>query len=85
MFRVRHCVQCPGCQTWYLIGFSPYGNGAYLVCAGNGAEQEYMLYCFCGTDLRRRWRWREVKACEITTAVHERGYGSAEEVFLISP
>jgi hypothetical protein len=28
-----------------------------------------------------RWRWSEVKACEVSKAAHERGYGTLDEVW----
>ncbi len=78
--RIRQCVECPKCHTCYLIAFSPYGNGSYLVRAGAGAK-EYILYCFCeeGT-VPNRERWADVKPCAITKAVHDRGYGTLDEV-----
>ena len=82
--RVRHCVECPKCKTWYLIAFSPYTNGAYLVRAGEGSGQEYTLYCLCdGADPPTRWRWCEVKTCEVVKPAHERGYGSRDEIWPI--
>lgn len=79
--RVRHCVACPRCQTYYLIAFSPYKNGAYLVRFGEGSGEEYVLYCFCeGTPFASRWRWRQVKECQVTRQAYDRGYGSIPEV-----
>ncbi len=80
--RIRHCVECPKCHTCYLIACSPYKNGAYLVRKGTGSCEEYTLYCFCeGTQMPNRWRWSEVKACEVSKAAHERGYGTLDEVW----
>src|ERR1700722_13475459 len=40
-FRIRHCVKCPKCHTWYLVGFSPYRNGAYLVRTGTSSAGSF--------------------------------------------
>ena len=78
--RIRHCVECPECRTFYLIAFSPYSNGSYLVRTGSDSSEEYTLYCFCdGTQLARTWKWRQPKACEVSTAAHNRGYGTLDE------
>ena len=45
--RIRHCVECPKCLTQYLVGFSPYSNGSYLVPSVVGSSEEYTLYCSC--------------------------------------
>ena len=83
-FRIRHCVECPKCHTCYLIGFSPYSNGAYLVRAGAGSSEECTLHCFCeGAYFPSCWRWREVKACAVSKAAHDRGYGTVEEIWPI--
>jgi hypothetical protein len=78
--RIRQCVECPKCHTCYLIAFSPYRNGSYLVRAGAGAK-EYILYCFCerGT-VPSPGRWADVKSCGVSKAVHDRGYGTLDEV-----
>ena len=34
--RIRHCVECPKCHTRYLVGFSPYRNGSYLMPLSGG-------------------------------------------------
>ena len=82
--RIRHCIECPKCKTWYLISFSPYKNGAYLVRAGDGSDQEYTLYCFCeGGSLANRRRWCEVRTCEVLKPAHQRGYGSPDEIWPI--
>src|SRR5579864_9367271 len=79
--RVRHCVECPRCHTFYLIAFNPYRNGAYLVRTGTGASEEYTLYCLCdGPHHPNVSRWREVRACEVSRTAHQRGYGSLHEV-----
>lgn len=80
--RVRHCVECPRCHTWYIIGFSPYKNGAHLVRTGEGISEQYTLYCLCdGAALPNSWRWREIKTCEVTKLAHHRGYGSRDEIW----
>ena len=82
--RVRHCVECPRCHTCYLIAFSPYRNGSYLVPVLAGSE-EYTLYCFCdGAHQANVCRWPEVKACRISKPTYDRGYGSPDEVRPIS-
>lgn len=79
--RVRHCVECPRCHTWYVIGFSPYRNGAHIVRTGEGIGEQYTLYCLCeAAAVPNRWRWREVKTCEVSKAAHHRGYGSHDEI-----
>src|SRR5271168_1667164 len=79
--RIRHCVECPRCNTCYLIASSPYSNGAYLLRTGAGSSEEYALYCFCeGAEHPSRWRWREVKVCEVSKAAHSRGYGTLDEI-----
>jgi hypothetical protein len=81
--RIRHCVECPKCHTCYLIAFTPYRNGSYLVRAGAGTREEYILYCFCdGGHMPNRGRWRDVKPCAVSKAAHERGYGTLDEVWI---
>jgi len=83
--RVRHCVECPKCHTCYLIAFSPYRNGAYVVRTSAGSREEYTLYCFCeGAQVPSCGRRREVKACEVSKAAHNRGYGTLDEIWPIS-
>src|SRR3974390_2292591 len=80
-YRIRHCVSCPVCFTRYLIGFSPYANGSYIVSSGVGCFEEYTLYCSC-----RRWptpsRWNdnEIRTCTVSDSSYQRGYGSSAEV-----
>ncbi len=84
--RIRHCVECPKCHTFYLIAFNPYRNGAYLVRTGTGSSEEYTLYCRCdGPADSNVSRWREVQPCEVSRAAHKRGYGTQEEVSPITP
>src|SRR5690242_12562012 len=81
--RRRHCVECPGCHTWYLVAFTPYKNGSYLVRTAHGANEEYTLYCFCeGAALPpRSWKWCTTRSCEVSKQAHHRGYGSPQEVW----
>lgn len=82
--RVRHCVECPRCHTCYLIAFSPYSNGSYLVRMTSDFE-EYTLYCLCdGGHKANVCRCPEVKACKVAKPTYERGYGSRDEVHRIS-
>ncbi len=77
---IRHCVECPKCHIRYLIGFSPYRNGSYLVRTGEGSCEEYTLYCFCqGT--RTTSRWCAAKACAVSKPSHGRGYGTPDEIW----
>jgi hypothetical protein len=81
MPRVRHCVECPRCLTRYLIAFSPYSNGSYVVPTMYGSSEEYTLYCYCaGSRVVSRWRGSEAKACEVSKAAYERGFGTPEEI-----
>ncbi len=83
--RIRHCVECPQCRTRYLIAFSPYRNHSYLVPKAAGSSEEFILYCSCRRPfVVSRWRWNEVKPCEISRAAYDRGYGSAEQVVEIN-
>lgn len=85
MPRIRHCVQCPKCLTRYLVPFSPYCNGSYLIPTVEGSLEEYALYCSCGRgSVASLWRWNEVKACEVSKAAYDRGYGTPEEIVPIS-
>jgi hypothetical protein len=84
-YRIRHCVECPKCLTRYLLAFSPYRNGSFLVPTFAGSAEEYTLYCSCGTPaIASRWKPDEVKRCEVSKEAHHRGYGSQQEVCLIS-
>jgi len=85
MSRIRHCVECPNCLTRYLISFSPYGNGSYLVTTMYGSTEEHALYCSCrGGALATRWSGREVMACEVSKAAYDRGYGTTDEIWPIN-
>ena len=77
--HIRNCVECPKCGTRYLIGFSPYGNGSYLVSCHNGELNDYLLYCSCGGSPMAS-RCGELKRYSVSKLAHDRGYGSAEEI-----
>jgi len=79
MLRVRHCVECPSCHTRYLVSFSPYRNGSYLIPTVAGSLEEYSLYCACSRGVTV-WRWSEVKTCEVSPMAYERGYGTVDEI-----
>lgn len=82
--RIRHCVECPSCHILYLVSLSPYRNGSYLMPTMRGSSREYALYCSCRRGSTARvWRWSEVKACEISKAAYDRGYGTCDEVVSI--
>ena len=82
--RIRHCVECPNCHILYLVSLSPYRNGSYLMPTMRGSSQEYALYCSCRRGSAARvWRWSEMKACEISKAAYDRGYGTRDEVVSI--
>src|SRR3979409_537204 len=61
--RVRHCVECPKCLTRYLVGFSPYRNGSYLMPLSAGFSEEWTLYCSCGRPpISSRWNLERAEA-----------------------
>jgi hypothetical protein len=79
--RVRHCVECPKCQTRYLLGFSPYRNGSYLLPLVPEVSAEWILYCSCAKfPVRSRWACRELDRYRVSRQAYGRGYGSAEEI-----
>jgi hypothetical protein len=79
--RIRNCVECPRCRTWYVFASSPYRNGSILVPTVLGSSEEYVLYCSCARPpCVSRWRWGDVRTCVISTSAHDRGYGTAEEI-----
>jgi hypothetical protein len=85
MPRIGHCAECPKCGTRYLIACSPYRNGSYLLPSVIGCWDEYVLYCCCRElPVASRWKVGEFKACEISKAAYDRGYGSAEEMPLLA-
>ncbi len=79
--RVRHCVECPKCCTRYLVGFSPYPNGSYLMPLGDRFSGEWTLYCSCGRPpISSRWSSNELREFTISNRAYDHGYGSPEEV-----
>jgi len=81
--RIRHCVECPKCLTRYLVAFSPYANGSYVVSTVAGFSEGYILYCSCGRPpVPSRWRWSEVGTYAVSKPAQERGYGTPEEIVL---
>jgi hypothetical protein len=79
--RIRHCVECPRCRTWYIIAFNPYRNGSHLVPTVPGSSEEYTLYCSCVRPaFVSRWRWSDVPTCAVAKAAHDRGYGTPAEI-----
>ena len=77
------CVECPKCLTQYLIGFSPYGNSSYLVPSVVGSLDRYTLYRSCRSPCAVS-RWNQVRACQVSNAAYTRGYGTPEEVALVT-
>src|SRR5271155_5672388 len=83
--RIRHCVECPRCVPLYLIGSSPYRNGSYLVSKPAQSPEEFTLYCSCKQPSAvTRWKYGEVKRCEVSKSIHSRGYGTADEITVLS-
>jgi hypothetical protein len=82
--RVRHCIECPKCRTRYLVGFSPYDNGSYLLPLIVGFAEEWTLYCSCGQPhVASRWCWNELNMYAVSHRAHERGYGSPDEIGML--
>jgi hypothetical protein len=85
-YRLRHCVECPQCRTRYLMGFSPFGNGSYLVLRVSEYAQEYKLICWhCQPPVCSRWDSTEIKIYAVSKQAYARGYGSPDEVSLLKP
>ena len=83
-YRVRHCIECPKCRTRYLVGFSPYDNGSYLLPLIVGFAEEWTLYCSCGKPhVASRWCWDELNMYAVSHRAHERGYGSPDEIGML--
>jgi hypothetical protein len=82
MLRIRHCVECSKCLTWYVVSCNPYENGSYLLPTIEGCWDEYTLYCRCKAAASR-WKSSEFKSCEVSAAAFERGYGTPEEIKVI--
>jgi hypothetical protein len=81
--RIRHCVECPKCLTRYVIGSSPYRNGAYLVSRLAVGSEEHTLYCSCGVR-SLSIRWSDLKAYAVSNRAHDRGYGKPDEIVLVT-
>ena len=78
---LRHCVECPKCLTRYLIAFTSYCNGSYLVRTVFGSSEEYILYCSCGRpSVPSRWKWSELGRYSVSKAAHDRGFGTPQEI-----
>jgi len=83
--RIRHCIECPNCLTRYLVGFSPYRNGSYLMPLLEGSCEAWTLYCSCGRPpISTRWSCSELKMYAVSNRAHDRGYGPPEEIVSIS-
>lgn len=83
--RIRRCLECPQCHTRYLIGFSPFANGAYLIPTIAGSCDEYALYCSCGRSRSPSlWKSVEVKPYIVSKVANDRGYGTPQEILPIS-
>src|SRR5215470_18910715 len=81
MQRIRHCVECPRCRTRYLLSFSPYRNGSYLMPVSGGLPAEWILYCSCSKpQASSRWGWEELKTYEVCSQAYRRRYGSPDEI-----
>jgi len=79
--RLRHCVECPKCRTRYLVGYSPYANGSYLLARTPGRADEWILYCRCASPPAcSQWRWSDLKTYDVSGKAHERGFGSPDEI-----
>jgi len=80
---LRHCVECRNCRTRYLLAFSLFRNGSYLVRIPASCPTEYTLYCTCQTPaISSRHRENEVRRYVVTKTAHERGYGNSAEIVL---
>jgi hypothetical protein len=83
--RFRRCIECPKCLIRYLIAFSPYGNGSYLVPPVDGSSDIYTLYCSCRKPpVPSRWKGSEMKVWEVSKVAHDRGYGTTQEIVFVS-
>ena len=77
----RHCVECPKCSTRYLIAFTPYNNGSYLMRTVFASSEEYVLYCSCRRPaVPIRWQWSEIRRYSVSKAAHDRGFGTPQEI-----
>lgn len=82
--RIRHCVECPGCRTRYLVGFSPYSNGAHLVPDSALDPEESTLYCTCGSPpVTSRWQFAALRTYSVSQEAFDRRYGTPDEILLV--
>jgi hypothetical protein len=79
--RIRHCLECPACSTRYVIGFSPYDNGSYIVSNPPGGVDLLKLYCSCGNS--DGFRLSELKTYAVSESAYPRGYGSPDEIVTV--
>lgn len=81
--RLRSCVECSNCKTRYLIAFSPYRNGAYLVHDTSAGGDRYLLYCSCGRPAScTQWSVTDLRTYAVSKAAYDRGYGNSDEIVL---
>ncbi len=86
MPRVRHCVECPKCHTRYLPSSSPYCNGSYLIPLTAYGASGWILYCSCRMPPAfSQLSSMDLKPYEICRQAYRRGYGSADEVWDVTP
>lgn len=84
--RIRHCLECQQCRTRYLVGFSPYDNGAVLLQQWDGSCERYTLLCSCGEPFTiSRSTENKLKKCRVAIHAYHRGYGSPEEIVWLGP
>jgi hypothetical protein len=80
--RIRQCVECPKCHVRYLIGWSPYHNGSYLL--SHPSLDQIRLYCACDDSPScYAFRWNELKTYAVSDWAYERGYGSPDEIVMV--
>ena len=81
--RLRHCAECPLCLTRYLLGASPYTNGAYILTNARFESDEYTLYCSCAKPaVLTLYRIRDLRLYKVSGTAHRRGYGAPDEIVL---
>jgi hypothetical protein len=79
--RIRQCVECSECRTRYVIGFSPYENGTYLLCRREGNSELYVLLCSCGEPFSiSRLAETVLARYVVPIGAYQRGYGSPQEI-----
>src|SRR5947207_10542082 len=80
--RIRHCIECPKCHTRYILGASPYRNGAYLISRLGENAEVHTLYCACGKPPAPT-RWTDVRTYVVSSRAYHQGYGSPQEIMLV--